>query len=106
MTRIRLRTARRTANSATILGVLAAGLLLTYVPLDAQVKTRRFLRPSTTTGDVVYRPQSIVKGLCERLSELDSVVGAIAQTVSLLRERRSGLIAAAVTGKIAVEAAA
>jgi len=74
MTRIRLRTARRTANSATILGVLAAGLLLTYVPLDAQVKTRRFLRPSTTTGDVVYRPQSIVKGLCDRVVGLRKFV--------------------------------
>ncbi len=74
MTRIRLRTTRRTANTPTILGVLAAGVLLTHVPLDAQVKTRRFLRPSTTTGDVVYRPQSIVKGLCDRVVGLREFV--------------------------------
>lgn len=50
--------------------------------------------------------ERIVKRLREGLSQLDSVSVAIAQTIALLKERRSALIAAAVTGQIDVEAAA
>lgn len=46
--------------------------------------------------------EAIVKRLREGLSQLDSVSVAIAQTIALLSERRSTLIAAAVTGQIEV----
>ena len=49
--------------------------------------------------------EAIVKRLRERLSRLDSVAVAIGQTIALLKERRSALISAAVTGQIDVEAA-
>lgn len=48
---------------------------------------------------------AIVKRLREGLSQLDSVALGVEQTIALLRERRSALIAAAVTGQIDVEAA-
>lgn len=49
---------------------------------------------------------AIVKRLREGLSQLDSVSVATGQSIALLKERRSALIAAAVTGQIDVEAAA
>lgn len=70
MNRIQLGAARTLATSATsLLGVLAVGLLLSQTPLDAQASAR-FLRPSTATGDVIYRPQTIVGRLCHLVAGL------------------------------------
>lgn len=50
--------------------------------------------------------QAIVKHIARETEKLDAVRVATERTIGLLKERRSALIAAAVTGQLEVRAAA
>jgi type I restriction enzyme S subunit len=50
--------------------------------------------------------KAIVRQLEKELTPIQRIVSATERTVALLKERRSALIASAVTGQIDVEAAA
>jgi type I restriction enzyme, S subunit len=50
--------------------------------------------------------QSIVEHIGREIAKLDAVRAATERTIALLKERRSALIAAAVTGQLDVGAAA
>jgi type I restriction enzyme S subunit len=50
--------------------------------------------------------RAIVENVAHETTKLDAVRAATERTIALLKERRSALIAAAVTGQIEVETAA
>lgn len=66
MTRLTSPSIRAGRLSVQLASVIAVAVLLLKVPLDAQVgtPTPRLFRPSTATGDVVYRPTPLVDRLC------------------------------------------
>jgi type I restriction enzyme S subunit len=54
----------------------------------------------------VEEQKAIVKELANELTPIQQMVSSNERTIALLKERRATLIASAVTGRIAVEAAA